>query len=709
MVDYYSELGLDKSKKLDEINSELNRLESTWKRREITNPEKATTMLALIIQARKVFSSDSSRSAYDDELSRDNKGPEVTDPDKARTEEINKWKSQAKSYDDSRQFDLAKVAVEKAISMSNANGDDDSLFALATEIYIHNGDLDIAMTYINRAIVTAPNVSSHYFMKGIIYDQQASSTNYRYGNGGNVDYRTEARKMFQMADSKAEQSGDRSSRARACGALAVSYYFQNPIDKDKGEHFANLAVSYGGDPWGNADKVLSDIRDKREAAENAERERSRIQEENRKNKIYDEAIHLASSENVDELERAVAKFNDISGWKDSIRQAELCRNKITTIKETELKRKKRNKRIAKVIIALGSVGIVFAVIFGIITNIQHYKCGDNVRWKLEGDTLRVYGEGAIYDYDRKGAPWNNIPDYKIKTIQIENGITTVGDNAFAHCREVTNIILPDTLRCIRPCAFQSHSIDGFCQIELPDGLLAIDSCALNLDLTDLYIPSSVQFIDRRAFEMMHELKNIRVDSDNDYYSDIDGVLFNKDATALISYPNGKEEEDYTIPDSVKTVAYEAFYTSKVKYLYIGSNCDLAKIWIDPNLDLLKDYSEEDSFKSWHGYGPDSDYYEDIGRRNREWYIKGIYVNNENNHYSSEDGVLFSKDGTILVWYPCRSEHTDYIVPYGVKEIAPYAFYGSDDSALTSVEIPNTVSKISNHAFDGNSKVEIHYK
>ena len=147
MVDYYSELGLDKSKKLDEINSELNRLESTWKRREITNPEKATTMLALIIQARKVFSSDSSRSAYDDELSRDNKGPEVTDPDKARTEEINKWKSQAKSYDDSRQFDLAKVAVEKAISMSNANGDDDSLFDIYKQSNSNRTECILALLY----------------------------------------------------------------------------------------------------------------------------------------------------------------------------------------------------------------------------------------------------------------------------------------------------------------------------------------------------------------------------------------------------------------------------------------------------------------------------------------------------------------------------------------------------------------------------------
>ncbi|TWP21330.1 leucine-rich repeat domain-containing protein, partial [TM7 phylum sp. oral taxon 352] len=346
----------------------------------------------------------------------------------------------------------------------------------------------------------------------------------------------------------------------------------------------------------------------------------------------------------------------------------------------------------KVKIALGSVGIVFAVIFWVITNIHHHKCGDNVRWKLEGDTLRVYGEGAIYDYDNKNAPWNNIPRSSIKTIQIENGITTVGADAFGDCSDVTNIILPDTLRCIRFNAFKSFNES--CQMELPDGLLVIEHHAIALGLTDLYIPGSVQFIDSAAFGYMPKLKNIRVDSDNDYYSDINGVLFNKDATALIIYPNGKEEEDYTIPDSVKTVAYNAFDDSKVKYLYIGSNCDLGEIWIDPNLDLLKEYSEEVYF------GKNENTLTYPGSRNLEWSIKGIYVNNENNHYYSEDGVLFSKDGTILVWYPCRSEYTDYIVPYGVKEIAPYAFFAFDGSNLTSVDFPDTLSIIGDCAFDG---------
>lgn len=122
MVDYYSELSLGRNKKIDEINVALSRLESTWKRREITNPEKATTMLALIIQARKVFASDASRRAYDKELDGSRRKTEKADPDKERREALDKWKEQARSYYESGQYDLAKIAVEKALSLSGTNG-----------------------------------------------------------------------------------------------------------------------------------------------------------------------------------------------------------------------------------------------------------------------------------------------------------------------------------------------------------------------------------------------------------------------------------------------------------------------------------------------------------------------------------------------------------------------------------------------------------
>ena len=44
MINYYEELNLDSSSDLSELNKALSQLESTWKRREITSPEKSTSL-----------------------------------------------------------------------------------------------------------------------------------------------------------------------------------------------------------------------------------------------------------------------------------------------------------------------------------------------------------------------------------------------------------------------------------------------------------------------------------------------------------------------------------------------------------------------------------------------------------------------------------------------------------------------------------------
>jgi hypothetical protein len=62
-----------------------------------------------------------------------------------------------------------------------------------------------------------------------------------------------------------------------------------------------------------------------------------------------------------------------------------------------------------------------------------------------------------------------------------------------------------------------------------------------------------------AFNYCTSLTNIEVDEENTAYCSVDGVLFNKDQTSLTRYPEGKTAKSYTIPNSVKTIEYKAFY------------------------------------------------------------------------------------------------------------------------------------------------------
>lgn len=49
-----------------------------------------------------------------------------------------------------------------------------------------------------------------------------------------------------------------------------------------------------------------------------------------------------------------------------------------------------------------------------------------------------------------------------------------------------------------------------------------------------------------------------MEKDNQYFASIDGVLFNKDLTQIIRYPQAKYGSQYTIPNSVTHIGYEAF-------------------------------------------------------------------------------------------------------------------------------------------------------
>lgn len=59
-------------------------------------------------------------------------------------------------------------------------------------------------------------------------------------------------------------------------------------------------------------------------------------------------------------------------------------------------------------------------------------------------------------------------------------------------------------------------------------------------------------------------------------------------------------------------------------------------------------------------------------------------------------VLFSKDMTVLYWYPAKKDLKSYTIPFGVVSIEPYAFHKCFN--LFSITIPHSVQTINNYAF-----------
>lgn len=77
-------------------------------------------------------------------------------------------------------------------------------------------------------------------------------------------------------------------------------------------------------------------------------------------------------------------------------------------------------------------------------------------------------------------------------------------------------------------------------------------------ITSVVIPSSVISIGESIFSGCTSLAKITVSPDNKNYSSVDGVLFNKDMTILIRYPEGAADSSYVVPNSVVEIYSNAF-------------------------------------------------------------------------------------------------------------------------------------------------------
>lgn len=84
-------------------------------------------------------------------------------------------------------------------------------------------------------------------------------------------------------------------------------------------------------------------------------------------------------------------------------------------------------------------------------------------------------------------------------------------------------------------------------------------------------------------------------------------------------------------------------------------------------------------------------------------IEAIKVDKKNEAYKVKDGVLFSKDGKTLVYYPKNKKGSTYKIPKGVKTIGRYAF--NENQYLKKVIMPDSVTVVKAEAFYGMKKLK----
>ena len=242
-------------------------------------------------------------------------------------------------------------------------------------------------------------------------------------------------------------------------------------------------------------------------------------------------------------------------------------------------------------------------------------CGKNISWKLDSDgTMTIRGSGDMYNYTGyTKVPWYGYQD-SITSIAIEDGVTSIGNYSFISCVNAESITIANTVLSIGECAFWNCS-----------------------SLKRVNISSNVNEIGNGAFALCSSVSEYSVDKDNSSYTDLNGVLFNKDISELMYYPAQNQNVVYSVPsgvstihalafaytdylntieisDKVKNIANRVFYYSSVENIkFIGSSPDFVEesfyrvtavayypyndsTWTE---DILQDYGGTITWKKWN--------------------------------------------------------------------------------------------------------------
>ena len=235
-------------------------------------------------------------------------------------------------------------------------------------------------------------------------------------------------------------------------------------------------------------------------------------------------------------------------------------------------------------------------------------------------------------------------------------VTAIGKQAFSWSRDIVNVTISEGVKTIGDGAFEHSSVQT---VELPASLIDAGE----------------------PFQRCSKLKSITVNKDSETYSnDENGVLFNKDKTVLVRYPQGNERTSYSIPDTVKTVHNSAFLDSSY----------LTSVTIPDSVTSIEEFAFYSCENLESVVIPEG--VTTIGCDAFAFCSKLVSV-------TIPVGVTNIEDSTFFMCYDLRN----VTIPDTVKTIGNGAFSHCE---LISITIPSSVESIGHNAFYGNPLTEV---
>lgn len=332
---------------------------------------------------------------------------------------------------------------------------------------------------------------------------------------------------------------------------------------------------------------------------------------------------------------------------------------------------------------------------------DNYEDRENITWQLMKDgTLEFFGEGYMEDFSYNRVPWK---DYaaQIKEVVIygpqddlKSCIFSIGRYAFSGCKNLKKISIPVSVEIIGLAAFSGSGIESIhlpanlktistaafsgCtnlkSVEFPAGLTKIENMAFEKSgLIRMELPDTVTTMGSGVFSKCPNLEFVKLPRNLEVIetgmfekcAKLQSVVFPENVKVIgrLAFMWCDELQNFTLPESVETIGLQAFI-----------DCEsLTEVTIPANVTTI----EQNSFS---GCGK----------------LRAIYVAEGNPAYQSVDGVLMTKDGTMVHTCPGAKEGT-FVIPNGVTTIASLAFF--DCQNLKRLVIPATLTTINERGFD----------
>ena len=223
--------------------------------------------------------------------------------------------------------------------------------------------------------------------------------------------------------------------------------------------------------------------------------------------------------------------------------------------------------------------------------------------KFTGDALTSIGYRSFYntditELDLSGAnasigtsAFSNCNS--LRTVKL-SGVNTIESGAFYGCDELVNLEMSDTLTTIEGSAFCSCT--SLKTVIFSDSVTTIADGSFTdcTGLESVTIGKGCTSVIASAFTRNVNLVKFDVSEDNESYTSVDGVLYNKEKTAVVCYPKSLSGE-YVIPDTVTSIEKAAFENcNKLTKITIGSGVETVNPYAFNQCNLLATVVFKDS-------------------------------------------------------------------------------------------------------------------